>query len=71
MGPFEIYQLEIAETEVATCIFPECVKLSRKKKNRNKLFFVRLIRLIFVIARVCCTSPVCPRKVQLDTSKLS
>ena len=32
MGPFEIYQLEIAETEVATCIFPECVKLSRKKE---------------------------------------
>ena len=38
MGPFEIYQLEIAETEVATCIFPECVKLSRKKITRNNFF---------------------------------
>ena len=71
MGPFEIYQLEIAETEVATCIFPECIKLSRKKITKNRFFFVRVIRLIFFIARVCCTSPVCPRKVQLDTSKLS
>ena len=39
MGPFDINQLEIAETEVATCIFPECVKLSRKKITRNRFFF--------------------------------